>query len=55
MPCKSCGLNMRYLGTDQEGKQYFECHQDSCERQYKPMRRWWESGTAFHEEEVPAS
>jgi hypothetical protein len=55
MPCKSCGLNMRYLGTDQEGKQYFECHQDSCERQYKPMRRWWESGTAFHEEEVPSS
>jgi hypothetical protein len=43
---------MRYLGTDDEGKQYFECHQDGCERQYKPIRRWWESGTSFHEEDV---
>jgi hypothetical protein len=43
---------MQYLGTDHEGRQYFECHQDGCERQHKPIRRWWESGTSFHEEDV---
>jgi hypothetical protein len=51
MRCKSCGIHLRYLGTDDEGKQSFECHQDGCERQYKPIRRWWESGTSFHEED----
>jgi hypothetical protein len=55
MPCKLCRTYMHFLGMDDEGKQYFECHQDNCERQYKPTRRWWESGTSFHEEEVPLS
>jgi hypothetical protein len=52
MRCTSCGITMRYLGTDDEGKQYFACHQKGCERQYKPIRRWWESGTDFHVEDV---
>jgi hypothetical protein len=52
MPCTSCGISMRYLGADQEGKQYFECHQDGCPRRHKLMCRWWESGTDFQVEEV---
>jgi hypothetical protein len=52
MCCTSCGISMRYLGRDQEGKQYFECHQEGCEHQYKRFRRWWESGTDFQAELV---
>ena len=52
MRCTSCGMNMPYLGMDQEGKQYFECHQDGCEHQHKLLRRWWESGTDFQVEFV---
>ena len=52
MHCISCGMNMLYLGMDEDGRQYFECHQASCERQGKPLRRWWESGTDFQAEFV---
>jgi hypothetical protein len=52
MCCSVCGTNMRYLGMDREGSQYFACHQDGCERQHKPLRRWWEAGTDFHIEFV---
>ena len=47
MPCTACGLYMRCLGTDEEGEQYFECHQDGCTQRHKRVRRWWESGTDF--------
>jgi hypothetical protein len=40
-------MNMQYLGIDREGRQYFSCPQDGCERQHKSLRRWWESGTDF--------
>jgi len=52
MSCTSCGITMRYLGTDHEGKLYFECRQDGCDRQYRLIQRWWESGTDFHVEAV---
>ena len=52
MPCKSCRTTMRYLGTDREGQQYFVCQQNGCDRQYQRVRRWWESGTEFHLEDV---
>jgi kynureninase len=52
MHCISCGMNMRYLGMGPDGRQYFECHQDSCEHQRKPLCRWWESGTDFQVEFV---
>ncbi len=53
MPCSSCGVTMRDLGVNPEGKQYFECHQDGCHRRYTLVARWWESGTSFHVEDVP--
>jgi hypothetical protein len=52
MSCPSCGINMWYLHTDHQGKQYFTCPQGGCERQYKPIQRWWESGTDFHVEAI---
>jgi hypothetical protein len=54
MSCTSCGIRMRYLGADQEGKQCFECRQDGCPRRHTRMCRWWESGTDFQVEEVPS-
>jgi hypothetical protein len=54
MHCASCGTIMWYLGTDHEGKQHFDCHQDGCPRRHLLTRRWWESGTDFHVEEMPA-
>jgi hypothetical protein len=52
MPCQLCHIAMRYLGIDRAGYQYFECHQDGCERQDKLVRRWWEGGTEFRVEDV---
>jgi hypothetical protein len=52
MHCTSCGMNMLYLGIDQDGRQYFQCQQNSCEHQRKPLLRWWESGTDFQAEFV---
>jgi hypothetical protein len=52
MSCVSCGITLRYLGADHEGRQYFACYQEGCARRHRLMRRWWESGTDFHVEEI---
>jgi hypothetical protein len=52
MRCTSCNVHLTYLGTDRDGQQYFECRHDGCDRQHKPLCRWWESGTDFQLESV---
>jgi NADH:ubiquinone oxidoreductase subunit len=52
MRCTCCHIFMRYMGTDDKGKQYFECHYDGCANRFKLYRRYWESGDSFSVEEV---